>query len=92
MSSSGKEIGRPVHKLSTFLPTVANLVYNKYMSNKVPNMITLELTIEEAQAYVASLDRALDNPFIQDDDECQNLWTLNAKLDASIEASLDPVV
>tara|TARA_E500000331_G_C17252857_1_gene711888 strand:- start:537 stop:704 length:168 start_codon:yes stop_codon:yes gene_type:complete len=55
-------------------------------------MITLELTIEEAQAYVASLDRALDCPFIQDDEECQNLWTLNAKLDASVEASLDPVV
>lgn len=92
MSSNGKEIGRPVHKLSTFLPIVANLVYNKNMSNKVPNMITLELTIEEAQAYAASIDRALDNPFIQDDDECQNLFTLSAKLEAKIDASLDPVV
>ena len=91
MSSSGKEIGRPVHKLSTFLPTVANLVYNKNMSNKV-SMITLELTIEEAQAYVASLDRALDNPFISDDDECQNLYTLSAKLEGAVDASLDPVV
>ena len=91
MSSSGKEIGRPVHKLSTFLPTVANLVYNKNMSNKV-SMINLELTIEEAQAYAASIDRALDNPFIQDDDECQNLFTLSAKLEAKIDASLDPVV
>ena len=55
-------------------------------------MITLELTIEEAQAYVASLDRALDNPFISDDDECQNLYTLSAKLEGAVDASLDPVV
>ena len=55
-------------------------------------MITLELTIEEAQAYAASIDRALDCPFIQDDDECQNLFTLSAKLEAKIDASLDPVV
>ena len=61
------------------------------MSNKV-SMITLELTIEEAQAYVASLDRALDNPFISDDDECQNLYTLSAKLEGAVDASLDPVV
>ena len=84
MSSSGKEIGRPVEKLSTILPTVANLVYNKNMSNKV-SMITLELTIEEAQAYVASLDRALDNPFIQDDDECsERLYTLLGHLEGSL--------
>ncbi len=55
-------------------------------------MITLELTIEEAQAYAASLDRALDNPFISDDDECQNLYTLSAKLEGAVDASLDPVV
>ena len=54
------------------------------MSNKV-SMITLELTIEEAQAYVASLDRALDNPFIQDDDECsERLYTLLGHLEGSL--------
>ena len=55
-------------------------------------MITLELTIEEAQAYAASIDRALDNPFISDDDECQDLYTLSAKLEARVDASLNPIV
>ena len=39
-------------------------------------MITLKLTAEEASVFTAALDRALDNPFIQDDDECYN--ALNA--------------
>ena len=55
-------------------------------------MITLEITIEEAKAYAAALDRALDNPFIQDDDECSPLYTLSGKLDGAIDAVLDPVV
>ena len=55
-------------------------------------MITLEITIEEAKAYAAALDRALDNPFIQDDDECSPLFTLSGKLDGAIDAVLDPVV
>ena len=55
-------------------------------------MITLEITIEEAKAYAAALDRALDNPFIQDDDECLPLYTLSGKLDGAIDAELDPVV
>ena len=55
-------------------------------------MITLEITIEEAKAYAEALDRALDNPFIQDDDECSPLFTLSGKLDGAIDAELDPVV
>ena len=55
-------------------------------------MITLEITIEEAKAYAEALDRALDNPFIQDDDECSPLYTLSGKLDGAIDAELDPVV
>ena len=55
-------------------------------------MITLEITIEEAKAYAEALDRALDNPFIQDDDECSPLYTLSGKLDGAIDAVLDPVV
>jgi len=55
-------------------------------------MITLEFTIEEARAYAASLDRALDNPFIQDDDECSPLYTLSGKLDGALDAELDPIV
>ena len=82
----------PVHKLSTILTIVADLAYNKYMSNKPSNMITLEITIEEAKAYAEALDRALDNPFIQDDDECSPLYTLSGKLDGAIDAELDPVV
>ena len=82
----------PVHKLSTFLPIVADLAYNKHMSNELPKMITLEITIEEAKAYAEALDRALDNPFIQDDDECSPLFTLSGKLDGAIDAELDPVV
>ena len=70
----------PVHKLSTFLPIVADLAYNKHMSNKLSKMITLEITIEEAKAYAEALDRALDNPFIQDDDECSPLFTLSLSL------------
>ena len=32
-------------------------------------MISIKLTAEEASLFTAALDRALDNPFIQDDDE-----------------------
>jgi len=39
-------------------------------------MISIKLTAEEASLFTAALDRALDNPFIQDDDECYN--ALNA--------------
>ncbi len=39
-------------------------------------MISLKLTEAEASLFTAALDRALDNPFIQDDDECYN--ALNA--------------
>tara|TARA_B100000902_G_scaffold399519_1_gene470769 strand:- start:2310 stop:2477 length:168 start_codon:yes stop_codon:yes gene_type:complete len=44
--------------------------------------VTLTLTIEEATAYVEALDRATDNPFIQDDDDCAPLYTLLGKLEA----------
>ena len=90
--NDGNETSEPVEKLSTILPIVADLAYNKHMSNKLSKMITLEITIEEAKAYAEALDRALDNPFIQDDDECSPLFTLSGKLDGAIDAELDPVV
>ena len=54
--------------------------------------VNLEFTVEEATAYAEALNRALDNPFIQDDDECSPLFTLSGKLDGAIDAVLDPVV
>ena len=48
-------------------------------------MITLKLTAEEASVFTAALDRALDNPFIQDDDECYNaLNALSGHLEGAI--------
>ena len=51
-------------------------------------MITLKLTEEEASVFTAALDRALDNPFIQDDDECYNaLNALSGHLEGAIVAT-----
>ena len=51
-------------------------------------MITLKLTAEEASVFTAALDRALDNPFIQDDDECYNaLNALSGHLEGAIVAT-----
>ena len=51
-------------------------------------MITLKLTAEEAHVFTAALDRALDNPFIQDDDECYNaLNALSGHLEGAIVTS-----
>ena len=51
-------------------------------------MITLKLTAEEASVFTAALDRALDNPFIQDDDECYNaLNALSGHLEGAIVTS-----
>ena len=51
-------------------------------------MITLKLTEEEASVFTAALDRALDNPFIQDDDECYNaLNALSGHLEGAIVTS-----
>jgi hypothetical protein len=47
-------------------------------------MVSIQLTHEEAAAYVAALERALDNPFIQDDDECQSLHTLLGHIEGSL--------
>ena len=44
------------------------------------------LTQDEALAYCEAIERALDNPFIQDDDECG--LRLNSLL-GHIEGSLD---
>ena len=51
-------------------------------------MITLKLTAEEASVFTAALDRALDNPFIQDDEECYNaLNALSGHLEGAIVTS-----
>ena len=48
-------------------------------------MISIKLTAEEASLFTAALDRALDNPFIQDDDECYNaLNALSGHLEGAI--------
>jgi len=70
---------------------VADLIYNKYMSNKTSNMINIELTVEEARAYADALNRATDNPFIQDDDDCSPLFTLLGVIEAEIDTVLDPI-
>ena len=51
-------------------------------------MISIKLTAEEASLFTAALDRALDNPFIQDDDECYNaLNALSGHLEGAIVTS-----
>ncbi len=55
--------------------------------NRFPNMVTITLTTEEATAYVAALERATDNPFIQDDDECSPLFTLQGHIEGAIYAA-----
>ena len=51
-------------------------------------MITLKLTEAEASLFTDALDRALDNPFIQDDDECYNaLNALSGHLEGAIVAT-----
>ena len=51
-------------------------------------MITLKLTEAEASLFTDALDRALDNPFIQDDDECYNaLNALSGHLEGAIVSS-----
>ena len=51
-------------------------------------MITLKLTEAEASLFTDALDRALDNPIIQDDDECYNaLNALSGHLEGAIVTS-----
>ena len=51
-------------------------------------MISLKLTEAEASLFTAALDRALDNPFIQDDDELyDDLITLSGHLEGAIVTS-----
>ena len=50
--------------------------------------IAKKSTDEEASVFTAALDRALDNPFIQDDDECYNaLNALSGHLEGAIVTS-----
>ena len=46
--------------------------------------VSIHLTREEAEAYLAAIDRATDNPFIQDDDECAPLFTLSGHLEGAL--------
>ena len=81
----------PVHKLPTILTNVGDIAYNRYMSNKLSNMINIEFTVEEARAYADALNRATDNPFIQDDDDCSPLFTLLGLIEEKIDTVLDPI-
>ena len=53
-------------------------------STKDTMTVSIHLTREEAEAYLAALDRATDNPFIQDDDECAPLFTLSGHLEGAL--------
>ena len=46
--------------------------------------VSIHLTREEAEAYLAALERATVNPFIQDDDECGPLFTLAGHLEGAL--------
>ena len=46
--------------------------------------VSIHLTREAAEAYLAALERATDNPFIQDDDECGPLFTLAGHLEGAL--------
>ena len=48
--------------------------------------VNLEFTVEEARAYEEALSRAVNNPFIQDDDECAPLLTLMGKIGAACDS------
>ncbi len=51
-------------------------------------MISLKLTEADAHLFTNALDRALDNPFIQDDDDCYNaLKELSEHLEGAIVTS-----
>ena len=46
--------------------------------------VSIHLTREEAEAYLAAIERATDNPFIQDDEECGPLITLAGHLEGAL--------
>ena len=46
--------------------------------------VSIHLTREEAEAYLAAIERATDNPFIQDDEECGPLFTLAGHLEGAL--------
>ena len=46
--------------------------------------VQIHLTREEAESYLEALDRATDNPFIQDDDECGALFTLSGPIEGAL--------
>ena len=54
-------------------------------------MINIEFTVEEARAYADALNRATDNPFNQDDDDCSPLFTLLGVIEEKIDTVLDPI-
>ena len=53
-------------------------------STKDTMTVSIHLPREEAEAYLAALDRATDNPFIQDDDECGPLFTLSGHIEGAL--------
>ena len=55
-----------------------------HMTSKT-DCVKVLLTQDEALAYCEAIERALDNPFIQDDDECsERLYTLLGHLEGSL--------
>ena len=60
--------------------------YNEHSSTKdtMSDTVQIHLTREEAESYLEALDRATDNPFIQDDDECGPLFTLSGHIEGAL--------
>jgi hypothetical protein len=56
------------------------------------NNIQVTLTAAEALAFLNDLDRALDCPFIQEDDCCDGLDDLRSKVQACLDLASMPAL
>jgi hypothetical protein len=56
------------------------------------NNIQVTLTAAEALAFLNDLDRALDCPFIQEDDCCEGLDDLRSKVQACYDIAGEPAL
>jgi len=80
---------RPVNQLRNcplFSPLLLISLILRMFNQRNPMTVNLEFTVEEARAYEEALSRAVNNPFIQDDDECAPLLTLLGKIGAACDS------
>ena len=80
---------RPVNQLRNcplFSPLLLISLILRMFNQRNPMTVNLEFTVEEARAYEEALSRAVNNPFIQDDDECAPLLTLMGKIGAACDS------